>query len=437
MKNILVLCYQLSPTRGSEYSVAWNYVKNMSQSNRLTVLYGVSGEHLGDMREMEEYLSTHRMPNVTFVPVRPGRWAKWLNTLNERNIFTYSFYLAYSAWQRQVFEQAKRLVAENKFDLVHYLNPIGYREPGHLWKLQLPYMWGPINGMANYPSVMFDFQPLSCRIKYALRSCLNSLQMRFSMRVRRAIERTDLLLAATTECAQICERKFGRRAEYLPENGMTAPAELSWEKFADMDRQIRLIVVGSLDGRKNPLTVLKSLEYAKHPEKFHLDIIGDGPLRAQLEQYAHLQGLDRNITFHGLKSRDEVMQIFCKAHLHIVTSLGEGNPTTIWEAMSYGVPTLSVDHCGMHDTINPETGYLVGVSSSDHIARTMAQILDSISQNPEQLVSKAQQVVLQSEGFQWKHRVEFFEKCYDKCISNYSAKSLNNPRCSSSTSHLR
>lgn len=49
MKNILVLCYQLSPTKGAEYSVAWNYAKNMSRNNRLTVIYGVSGQHLGDM----------------------------------------------------------------------------------------------------------------------------------------------------------------------------------------------------------------------------------------------------------------------------------------------------------------------------------------------------------------------------------------------------
>ena len=40
MKNILVLAYQLSPTKGSEYSVAWNYVTRMSKYNRLTVLYG-------------------------------------------------------------------------------------------------------------------------------------------------------------------------------------------------------------------------------------------------------------------------------------------------------------------------------------------------------------------------------------------------------------
>ena len=58
MKNILVLAYQLSPTKGSEYSVAWNYVTRMSKYNHLTVLYGVSGIHLGDCDEMEGFAET-------------------------------------------------------------------------------------------------------------------------------------------------------------------------------------------------------------------------------------------------------------------------------------------------------------------------------------------------------------------------------------------
>ena len=56
MKDILVLAYAVSPIRGSEYSVAWNYVTQMSKYNRLTVLYGCAGEHMGDFEEMIDYI---------------------------------------------------------------------------------------------------------------------------------------------------------------------------------------------------------------------------------------------------------------------------------------------------------------------------------------------------------------------------------------------
>ena len=69
MKNILVLAYAISPTRGSEYSVAWNYVTHMSKANDLTVLYGISGNHMGECRETEDYIDKHPIPGVELIPV--------------------------------------------------------------------------------------------------------------------------------------------------------------------------------------------------------------------------------------------------------------------------------------------------------------------------------------------------------------------------------
>jgi len=60
--NILILAYLLSPSKGSEYSVAWNYVTHMSKKNNLTVLYGASGNQMGDCDEMEDYIKQNPIP---------------------------------------------------------------------------------------------------------------------------------------------------------------------------------------------------------------------------------------------------------------------------------------------------------------------------------------------------------------------------------------
>ena len=153
MRNILVLAYQLSPTKGSEFSVAWNYVTRMSKYNRLTVLYGVSGEHLGDCDEMEEFVKSTGLLNVTFVCVKPNKWTNMLNWCNRHNFLNYTFYFAYQAWQKQVYKVAKTLIQNERIDLIHFVGPTGYREPGYLWKLGLPYIWGPIGG-ANSNSLI-------------------------------------------------------------------------------------------------------------------------------------------------------------------------------------------------------------------------------------------------------------------------------------------
>ena len=65
-KKILVLAYAISPYRGSEYSVAWNYVTEMSKSNELVVIYGTSGSHMGDIEEMKKYIKEISLRNVCF-----------------------------------------------------------------------------------------------------------------------------------------------------------------------------------------------------------------------------------------------------------------------------------------------------------------------------------------------------------------------------------
>ena len=142
MKHILVLAYAISPIRGSEYSVAWNYITHMSQYHQLTVLYGTSGDHLGDTGELETYMQKNPLPNTRFVFVKAKKSTNWINYFNKKGIWVYTFYLAYKQWHKSVYKKAEEILKEEQIDLIHYISPIGYREPGYLWKIKLPYIWG-------------------------------------------------------------------------------------------------------------------------------------------------------------------------------------------------------------------------------------------------------------------------------------------------------
>ena len=91
--HILVLAYAISPTRGSEYSVAWNYVTRMSKYHKLTVLYGCSGNHIGDCEEIERYATGKGIHNVDFSCVKSTKWVNILNWCNKKGFLGYTFYL--------------------------------------------------------------------------------------------------------------------------------------------------------------------------------------------------------------------------------------------------------------------------------------------------------------------------------------------------------
>lgn len=422
MKNIIVLAYAISPYRGSEYSVSWNYILNMSKDNKLTIIYGTSGDHMGDFEDMHRYLGTNKLENVTFIPIVPSIVANAINTLNKKNIFNYSFYFAYRVWQKQVYKYVKELTEKEKFDLIHFLCPIGYREPGYVWKLNIPYMWGPIGGANNTPWKLFDILSLKGKLKFAFRNVVNSLQLRYSCNVSKAIKRVDLLLTATSEVQAKIKKVHKKDSIYLPENCLLTEPKIDDNKFTMPIDKFQLIFVGRLDENKGCIMFLRALAQVKGKNKIKANIIGAGPVKPQLEEFVKNNSLDEVVTFHGNMPRTEVMKMFNSAHLHVISSLSEGNPTTIWEAMMYGVPTLSLDHCGMHDTICPKCGIKIPVINTEQIASDIAREIDNLLEHPQTFETLAHGTIECSQKYMWDERRKQMNHYYDLAIERYNQK---------------
>ncbi len=410
------MAYAISPYRGSEYAVAWNYVTHMSKNNNLTVLYGMSDNHMGETDTMEEYLKEHAVNNVRFIAVKPNRLANLLNWPNRHDFLVYTFYYAFSVWQREAYNVAREISKAEHFDLIHYVGPIGYREPGYLWKLGLPYVWGPVGGVNNAPRQLMKHMPLAGRMKQTFRSVANTIQFHTMHRLKKALEATDVLLTATSENQQKFRQVHHKDSICLPENCITGTITLDESKFNN-PAKYNIIVIGTLDARKSVGVFLEAMAQVRNRDKLHVDIVGDGPLRARLQGYDCEHGLDGLITWHGQLPRVEAVKIFNRAHLHVITSVSEGNPTTIWEAMSYGVPTMSFDHCGMHDILCSKCGILVPIAKRyEDCVSTVARNVDALLQHPERFRQLAHGTVECAWKFTWAKREEFLNKLYDDLL---------------------
>ena len=416
-KKILIMTYAISPQRGSEYSVAWNYVVHMSKENDLTVLYGMSDNHMGETYTMDDYLSKNELPNVRFVAVKPNKWANLLNWPNRHDVFVYTFYYAFAVWQKQAYEKAKELLYQEQFDLIHFVGPIGYREPGYLWKLGLPYVWGPVGGVNNAPRQLMERMPWMSKMKHTFRSVANTIQFHTKRRLKKALAATDVLMTATSENQACFKAVHHKDSICLPENAITESISLDESKFDHPDK-FRFMVVGTLDARKSVGTFLEALTQVRHKDRLQVDIVGSGPLRDSLEQYAVAQGLGEIITWHGQLPREKAVALFRDAHLHVITSVSEGNPTTIWEAMSYGVPTLSFDHCGMHDTLRDGAGVLVPIAPTyEECVRGVAEHIDALLEQPEQFRQLAEATLKRAREYTWDKREQFLNELYDKLLA--------------------
>ena len=420
-KNILVLAYAISPVRGSEYSVAWNYINEMSKDNDLVVLYGAAGNHMGDFDELESWLLTNSIPNVRFVPVYPNEYTLKLNYLNRKGIFPYIFYLAYNFWHRQVYKIAKELIAKEHFDLIHFLNPIGYREPGHLWKLGLPYIWGPVGGVPNRPIQLFKDLTLKIRTLFTIRNWINTIQFRFNRRLRKALNTTDLLLTATTENQYLIKNEYKIESIYLPENAIIESKVIPRIMNLKMDCKFNIIWIGRIDSNKSLNFLIEALGEVE-ARNWHLHILGEGNLKEKMQKLAFKIKVDDKITWYGHIPRSEVFEILSSAHLHVITSLGEGNPTTIWEAMDRGIPTISLNHCGMKDVICERCGIKINIESVQQVKTDLAYVISDLIQNPAKINDLSAGVLECAKSHTWSKRRQLFNGYYELAIENWKQK---------------
>ncbi|WP_416405311.1 glycosyltransferase family 4 protein [Arthrobacter sp. LFS091] len=98
---------------------------------------------------------------------------------------------------------------------------------------------------------------------------------------------------------------------------------------------------------------------ARSIPKLRMDIVGDGPERARLQQLAMDLGLDHAVTFHGYQPNDVRDELLGRAWLTASTSASEGWGCSVIEAAAWGVPCLGLRVPGIRDSVlDGRTGWL-------------------------------------------------------------------------------
>ena len=267
MMQILINAYAVNPDWGSEPGMGWNWVIHLAMHCKVHVITE------GEWREnIERELA--RLPqagNIVFhylpVPEKIRRMC-W-------DQGDWRFYRHYKKWQERALALARRIMAENRIDVIHQLNMIGFREPGMLWKIGgIPYIWGPVGGMENTPVAYLRESGWGQVGKTALKNVINTVQARFQPRVRKAMKRADAVLASVQGVREKMERYHRREALLMSETGCAAPKEKV--RRATDGGQFRLLWAGRMIPSKQLALALQTLTHLRDLPELKLHICGGG-----------------------------------------------------------------------------------------------------------------------------------------------------------------
>ena len=111
-----------------------------------------------------------------------------------------------------------------------------------------------------------------------------------------------------------------------------------------------------------------------------LHIIGDGPMRQELQEYANSLGSGGRVVFHGSLEPEEVRSITDRSKIFALVSTYEGMSFSLLEAMSRQLPVVAGTNPGNEAVIiDGENGLLVNPHSVDEISEALSRLLTSES----------------------------------------------------------
>jgi glycosyltransferase involved in cell wall biosynthesis len=179
-----------------------------------------------------------------------------------------------------------------------------------------------------------------------------------------------------------------------------------------------LLYVGRLAPLKDHATLLQALALTRthHPD-VQLWIVGDGPLEFSLRKLTHELGLNECVTFFG--EQVDVSPFMLAADLFVSSSVTEGLPVSLLEAMSVGLPALVTDVGGMGE-IARLSGAVTLVPSSDPegMARALCDAVAGRQKLPKmgQLASRCYE-----QYFRPERMLDDYMSLYNRCVSRNQA----------------
>ncbi len=137
----------------------------------------------------------------------------------------------------------------------------------------------------------------------------------------------------------------------------------------------RLVMVGRLCPEKGFMLMVEAVKaLADEGVRCEVDVIGGGPLAADLERRVRELGLADRIHLLGWKSSDEVREHVQKARALLLPSFAEGLPVVIMEALALGRPVISTHIAGIPELVRSgETGWLVPAGSTEPLVEAMRE----------------------------------------------------------------
>jgi glycosyltransferase involved in cell wall biosynthesis len=392
-RRVLLLAYACSPYVGSEGGVGWHRVVETGKYFDTWVICGKREFEVDIIR----YLKAHgELPGVHFCFIPRTRMEKWIWKMPG------GVYIGYNSWHKRAYLTAVNLHRKYNFDLVLQVNWTGFREPGYLWKLGIPFVWGPVGGTQNIPLRFLMQSGLAGAIKEGTRTVLNWLQLRFSPRVRHAAKTAAILLTSNSTGFKDFQRVHNVKPRLLLETGVTS-IKYKVSINRNLGNPLKILWSGELRYHKAFPLLLRALSKMPPQYAYALKILGRGPLEQKWRGLSRQLGVEPFCEWVGWLPHADALREYEWADVLVFTSMRDTSGNVILEALGHGVPVICYDHQGAGDIINDSCGVKIPVATPNKMVADLTHAIEILIKDRATLEALSRGAAERAKEYLWSN----------------------------------
>jgi len=350
-QTVLVSAYAVNPYHGSEDGMGWNFILQIARFNKVIA---VTRENTKE--DIERYISEHPQrdySNIEFAYYDLPYWARFWKK-GGRGAMLY-----YYLWQFFL----PRFVRKNNFkiDIVHNLNFHNDWTPSGLWKLNKPFVWGPIG---HHPRIPKDYvlhvYGLRAYVMEEFKWMIKKYFWKMDPLLRQTVNHADAVLTMNSAVERVLNLSKDK-IYHMPSVSTEAPNELLEIRKSD---EFTVLSAGRFVPLKGFDITIRAFARFLHQLPLHkqsstkLVLVGDGPYKKYLMHLAKEMEIENRITFISWLHRSDFKKLYKKSDVFLFPS-HEGAGMVVAEALSYGLPVVCFNNEGPGEFVTKDCSITV------------------------------------------------------------------------------
>ena len=369
--KILISAYACETGRGGEGEIGWRIVNSLAERHDVCV---ITRANLHRVHETS-YAGNPKPAGLTFqyfdLP-----WIFRFYKKGRRFFLVYYYF-----WQIGVALKARRMLREQPADVLHHL--IGGMDwmPAGLALCPGAFIWGPVGSENTHP-IMFGRLPLRSRFKEGLRLALRWIMRNVDPFTRYTGARANLVLSHTPETLP---QRYSGKVRCFTQTGITDVPELALPKV-DVTRKprLQLVYAGELKDWKGARIALDAaLAFFESGAEADLTVIGDGPLRSEMEVIARAHPNGGQVGFLGRVSMERLVEELHQGDVFLYPSFHHGLATVVLQAMLTGLPVICIEGDATGRAIGQEAGITVSLAADRKPSIDLAQAIARLDEDED------------------------------------------------------